>query len=379
MINPLVDELAARTNVKTACDLLGRPRASHYRAKTPRPAPTPAARPVPPNALTDAERAQVLAVLTSDRFVDKSVAQAWATLLDEGTYLCSMSTMHRILRAHDAAGERRAQATHPARTKPELVATRAGQVWSWDITKLRGPQRGVYYDLYVVLDIFSRFVVAWTVAAREDSEIAKEMLAHAMGVHGIPEAIHADRGTSMTSKPVAQLMVDLGVARSHSRPHVSNDNPYSEAAFKTLKYAPVFPDRFGSLADARAFGEQFFSYYNHEHRHSRDRPAHPGLSALRHRDRGPRPAAADPERRLRRSPRTLREPPTPATEAARPRLDQPALAGGPHTDRVTRRVSTGLTPSERARRAGFAVVQQVGRRESPPAVAGADGLSSALL
>jgi putative transposase len=206
--------------------------------------------------------------LTSDRFVDKSVAQAWATLLDEGTYLCSMSTMHRILRAHDAAGERRAQAAHPARTKPELVATRAGQVWSWDITKLRGPQRGVYYDLYVVLDIFSRFVVAWTIAAREDSEIAKEMLAHAMGVHGIPEAIHADRGTSMTSKPVAQLMVDLGVARSHSRPHVSNDNPYSEAAFKTLKYAPVFPDRFGSLADARAFGEHFFSYYNHEHRHS---------------------------------------------------------------------------------------------------------------
>ena len=179
-----------------------------------------------------------------------------------------MATMHRILRAHGAAGERRAQATHPARTKPELVATKPGQVWSWDITKLRGPERGVYYDLYVVLDIFSRFVVAWTIAACEDSQIAKTMLEQAMGVHGIPEAIHADRGTSMTSKPVAQLMVDLGVARSHSRPHVSNDNPYSEAAFKTLKYAPVFPERFGSLADARAFGERFFSYYNHEHRHS---------------------------------------------------------------------------------------------------------------
>ena len=267
MINPLVEELASHTNVKAACHLLGRPRGSHYRAKTPTPATTPAPRPVPSNALTGAECAEVLTVLTSDRFVDKSVAQAWATLLDEGTYLCSMSTMHRILRAHDAAGERRAQATHPARTKPELVATKAGQVWSWDITKLRGPQRGVYYDLYVVLDIFSRFVVAWTVAAREDSEIAREMLEQAMGVHGIPEAIHADRGTSMTSKPVAQLMVDLGVARSHSRPHVSNDNPYSEAAFKTLKYAPAFPDRFGSLADARAFGEKFFGYYNHEHRH----------------------------------------------------------------------------------------------------------------
>ena len=268
MINPLIEELASHTNVKTACALLGRPRGSHYRAQAPKPGRESRPRPAPPNALTDAERAQVLGVLTSDRFVDKSVAQAWATLLDEGTYLCSMATMHRILRAHGAAGERRAQATHPARTKPELMATKPGQVWSWDITKLRGPERGVYYDLYVVLDIFSRFVVAWTIAAREDSQIAKTMLEQAMGVHGIPEAIHADRGTSMTSKPVAQLMVDLGVARSHSRPHVSNDNPYSEAAFKTLKYAPVFPERFGSLADARAFGERFFSYYNHEHRHS---------------------------------------------------------------------------------------------------------------
>ena len=268
MINPLVDELAEHTNVARACALLGRPRGSHYRVKTPRPAREPVPRPAPPNALTDVERRRVLGVLTSDRFVDKSVAQAWATLLDEGTYLCSMSTMHRILRASDAAGERRAQAAHPARVKPELVATRPGQVWSWDITKLKGPARGLYYDLYVVLDIFSRFVVAWTIAACEDSEIAKNMLEHAMGTHGIPEAIHADRGTSMTSKPVAHLMVDLGVARSHSRPHVSNDNPYSEAAFKTLKYAPVFPDRFGSLADARAFGETFFAYYNHEHHHS---------------------------------------------------------------------------------------------------------------
>lgn len=268
MINPSVDELADQVGVKAACALLGRPRGSHYRAKAPRPAREPAARPAPPNALSDAERQRVLAVLTCDRFADKSVAQTWATLLDEGIYLCSMSTMHRILRANCAAGERRAQATHPARVKPELVATRAGQVWSWDITKLRGPDRGVYYDLYVVLDIFSRYVVAWTVAAGEDSEIAKTMLEQAMGVHGIPEAIHADRGTSMTSKPVAQLLLDLGVVRSHSRPHVSNDNPYSEAAFKTLKYAPVFPDRFGSLADARSFSAAFFGYYNHEHRHS---------------------------------------------------------------------------------------------------------------
>lgn len=210
----------------------------------------------------------MLGVLTSERFCDKSVAQTWATLLDEGTYLCSMSTMHRLLRKHAAAGQRRRQATHPPRKKPELPATKPGQVWSWDITKLRGPGRGVWFQLYVVLDIFSRCVVAWTVQNTEDSGIAKTMLEEAMGVHGIPEAFHADRGTSMTSKPVAQFLLDLGVDRSHSRPKVSNDNPYSEAAFKTLKYAPVFPEAFGSLADARAFCEVFFGYYNHEHRHS---------------------------------------------------------------------------------------------------------------
>lgn len=268
MINPAVDDLAAVTSVKTACELLGRPRGSHYRSKQPKPEREVKPRASPPNALSEAERQQVLDLVTSDRFVDKSVAQTWATLLDEGTYLCSMSTMHRILRDNRCAGERRRQATHPPRTRPELVATAPGHVWSWDITKLPGPARGVYYDLYVVLDIFSRFVVAWTVAAGEDSQIATHMLAEAMGVHGIPRAVHADRGTSMTSKPVAQLLVDLGVHRSHSRPHVSNDNPYSEAAFKTLKYCPVFPDRFGCLADARAFCEEFFTYYNHEHRHS---------------------------------------------------------------------------------------------------------------
>jgi putative transposase len=268
VINPAVDALAAQVGIARACALLGRSRAGHYRARRPvmlGPAPR---RPAASNALSESERAHVLTVLTSDQFVDKSVAQVWATLLDEGTYLCSQSSMHRILRANRAAGERRSQAVHPARAIPELLATRAGQVWSWDITKLRGPARGVYYDLYVILDIFSRFVVGWTVAAREDSLIAKELMEHAMGVHGIPEVIHADRGTSMTSKPVAQLLVDLGVVRSHSRPRVSNDNPYSEAQFKTMKYAPVFPENFGSLADARAFGERFFGYYNHEHRHS---------------------------------------------------------------------------------------------------------------
>ena len=268
MINPAVHGLAKQVGIARACALLGRSRAGHYRAQQPvmlGPAPR---RPSAVNALTDTEREHVLAVLTSDRFVDKAVAQVWAILLDEGTYLCSQSSMHRILRANRAAGERRCQATHPARAIPELVATEPGQVWSWDITKLKGPERGVYFDLYVILDIFSRFVVGWTVAAREDSLIAKELMEHAMGVHGIPQVIHADRGTSMTSKPVAQLLVDLNVTRSHSRPRVSNDNPYSEAAFKTLKYAPAFPENFGSLADARAFGQAFFGYYNHEHRHS---------------------------------------------------------------------------------------------------------------
>jgi len=257
----------AGVTTRTAAELTGLPRSTATR----RPA-VPVVEPTPPrppaNRLSAAERWEILAVLDAPRFVDLPPIQIYAQLLDEGTYLCSMSTMHRILRANHAAGERRSQATHPPRTVPELLATKPGQVWSWDITKLRGPQRGVYYDLYVVLDIFSRYVVAWTVAAREDSALAKEMLEQAMGVHGVPEVVHADRGTSMTSKPVAQLLVDLGVTRSHSRPHVSNDNPYSEAAFKTLKYAPVFPENFGSLADARTFGESFFGYYNHEHRHS---------------------------------------------------------------------------------------------------------------
>ncbi len=270
MINPAVAELAVELkSIARACGLLGKPRASHYRDK--KPALVPAQRqprPAPANALSVKEQDAIITALTSERFCDKSVAQTWATLLDEGIYLASMSTMHRLLRLIGQFGDRRNQATHPAKSKPELTATKPGQVWSWDITKLRGPDRGVYYDLYVILDIYSRYVVGWTVAAREDSEIAKELINTAAQIHGAPGSLHADRGTSMTSKPVAQLLVDLGVARSHSRPHVSNDNPYSEAAFKTLKYAPAFPVNFGSLADARAFCEQFFAFYNHEHRHS---------------------------------------------------------------------------------------------------------------
>ncbi len=268
MIAPAVAGLAGHLSTKTACELLGWSRATHYRTLNPVQTRPARPRPAPANALSPAECARVLAELNSHRFVDKSVGQCWATLLDEGTYLCSMSTMHRLLRRAGQAGERRRQATHPTRTKPELLATAPQQVWTWDITKLRGPQRGIYYDLYVILDIFSRYLVGWTVAARESAEIAEHLIADAVAVHGRPGSLHADRGTSMTSKPVAQLLVDLGVARSHSRPHVSNDNPYSEAHFKTLKYAPVFPERFGSLADARSFCQGFFGYYNHQHRHS---------------------------------------------------------------------------------------------------------------
>jgi putative transposase len=270
VITPAVLLLAEQTSTARACELLGKPRGSHYRDRRPVPL-VPAQRTPrasPPNALTVAEQDAIIKVLTGPRFCDKSVAQTWAILLDEGVYLASMSTMHRLLRLIGQAGDRRDQAAHPARARPELTATKPGQVWTWDITKLRGPDRGVYYDLYVIIDIYSRYVVGWTVAAREDADIAKALIASAARVHGAPGSLHADRGTSMTSKPVAQLLVDLGVARSHSRPHVSNDNPFSEAQFKTLKYCPAYPGRFGSLADARAFCETFFSYYNHEHRHS---------------------------------------------------------------------------------------------------------------
>jgi putative transposase len=261
-------ELAPLTDVKRACQLLGKSRATHYRRCRPKPSRTRRSRPRPANALSPVEREGVLSLLRSPGFVDKAPAQVWATLLDGGSYLCSESTMYRILREHGEVRERRRQATHPAMTRPELVATAPGQVLSWDITKLKGPDRGVYYQLYVMIDIFSRYVVGWTVAATETAQLAEAFIADVIAAHGAPQAVHADRGTSMTSKPVAQLLVDLGVARSHSRPRVSNDNPYSEAQFKTLKYCPAFPERFGSIQDARVFCETFFTHYNHAHRHS---------------------------------------------------------------------------------------------------------------
>lgn len=258
--------------VQAACAALGVSRATWYRQRAPAaPAPVRPARARPARALSDAERQAVLDVLHSERFVDAAPAQVYATLLDEGTYLCSERTMYRLLTQANEVKERRAQARHPVYTRPELLAERPNQVWSWDITKLHGPSTYTYYYLYVILDIFSRAVVGWHVAYRETAELAEAFIAETLAAHAIPPGhltVHADRGAPMTAKVVAQLLEDLGVAKTHSRPHVSNDNPYSESQFKTLKYRPTFPKRFGSLEDARAFSQDFFTWYNTEHHHS---------------------------------------------------------------------------------------------------------------
>lgn len=235
-------------------------------------APTPAVStqptPDPANKLSELERALVSEVLTSDRFVDVAPLQIYAQLLDEGVYLCSVSTMYRVLRENRQVTERRRLARHPAKACPELVATGPRQVYSWDITKLAGPVKGTYFDAYVMIDIYSRYIVGVRVHAHESGVLAKEMMEQVFAVHGVPHVVHADRGTSMTSKTVAALLADLEVTRSHSRPRVSNDNPYSESLFKTLKYGPEFPERFGSLTEAKQFMNMFADWYNHEHRHT---------------------------------------------------------------------------------------------------------------
>jgi putative transposase len=268
--------LAPRIGTRAACAAAGVPQATWYRRH--RASPAPARRPpVPhrdraqPRALAPAERAAILAALHAERFADAAPAEVWATLLDEGTYLGSLSTFYRLLRAAGESRERRAQATHPAAVKPELMAAGPNQVWSWDITKLHGPAKWTYYYLYVILDIYSRYAAGWMVAARESAVLAEKLIAATCLKQGITAGqltIHADRGSSMTSKPVAFLLADLGVIQSHSRPHVSNDNPYSEAQFKTLKYRPGFPGRFGSIEAARAHCQAFFPWYNTQHRHS---------------------------------------------------------------------------------------------------------------
>jgi putative transposase len=260
-------------SVRAACKAAGRPQASHYRRhrRSPKPDRPVRERKAQPRALSPAERATVRSVLNSPTFADMAPAGVYHELLDEGVHLCSTSTMYRILHAHDEVRERRRQAVHPARVKPELVATQPNQCWSWDITKLHGPAKWSYYHLYVIIDIYSRYVVGWLIAGTESKVLAEQLLADTVGKQDINRAqltIHADNGSSMASKPVAFLLADLGVTKSHSRPHTSNDNPFSEAHFRTLKYRPDFPATFGSIADARAFCRRFFSWYNTEHYHS---------------------------------------------------------------------------------------------------------------
>ena len=328
MIKTTVDELTPVIGTRPACRALGAAPATIYRRRRP-PAPRPVRPRAPsPRALSQAEREAVLVELHSERFVDCAPAQVWATLLDEGRYLASERTMYRVLAAeHGGVTERRDQLDRPAYSAPELLAERPNEVYSWDITKLKGPEKWSSFYLYVILDVFSRYAVGWTVQHRENSHVAKDLIAQVCEQQQIKPGtltVHADRGSSMTSKPVAFLLADLGVTKTHSRPYTSTDNPYSEAAFKTLKYRPTLPARFDSIEQAREHCRGFFGYYNHHHRHSglgpddaRGDPPRPRRAAARQ----PRPR---PSNRLRRAARTFHPTPADTARAADRRLDQQA-------------------------------------------------------
>ena len=273
-----VEEVAPGVGVTFAARAVGLSRATAYRRRGPRRSGGPACviaprrhRPTPPRALSEPERTHVVDTLHSERFLDTAPAEVVATLLDEGTYLCSERTMYRLLAANGEVRERRDQLRHPAYARPDLLATRPNELWSWDTTKLLGPAKWTYYYLLVILDVFSRYAVGWCLAYRDTARIAERLIAETIAKYDVDRGeltIHADRGSSQASKPVAFLLADLGVTKSHSRPHTSNDNPYSEAQFKTMKYRPEFPERFRSMQEARAFGREFFRWYNEEHRHS---------------------------------------------------------------------------------------------------------------
>jgi putative transposase len=306
-----VKELGERLGVGPTCEAFGIPRASYYRWLRPREVRE---RCRSPRALSGEERQAVLAVLHDDEFVDLAPAAVVARLLDGGRYLCSERTIYRILAANKEVKERRNQLRHPVYEKPELLATRPNELWSWDITKLLGPAKWTYYYLYVILDVFSRYVVGWMVAYREAAALARRLIEASCQRQVIERAqltLHADRGSSMKSKPVALLLSDLGVTKSHSRPYVSNDNPYSEAQFKTMKYRPEFPRRFGCLEDARAFCGEFFRWYNMDHYHSglalmTPHDVHYGLAEARRAQRADILAEAyrcHPERFVRGMPR----------------------------------------------------------------------------
>lgn len=318
LLEAAVTELRPLIGLRAACRATGRSQAGHYRRHRRSPAPPATPRPPrrpQPRALSEQERAGVRAVLNSPQFVDAAPATVYHTLLEEGTYLASTSTMYRILRAHGEVRERRRQATHPAHVKPELLATHPNDVWSWDITRLRGLGKRDFYHLYSILDIFSRYTVGWLVAARENEHLAERLIADTLAKQHITAdqlTIHADRGSSMTSRTVAQLLSDLGVTRSHSRPHTSNDNPFSEAQYKTLKYRPDFPDRFTSIQEARLHCKAFFWWYNHEHYHSGIAWHHPADVHYGRVDAVDRARADVLAAAYRRTPdRFVRRPPTP--------------------------------------------------------------------
>jgi putative transposase len=267
----LAQDMAGDRDKSLACEALGLGRASFYRRLAPTPAPRDRMPVVSPRALLSEERAAVLDHLNSKDFQDKAPAEVYATLLDNGSYLCSVSTMYRILRKQDMVRERRNQVRNHSFVRPELLATGPNELWSWDITKLLGSQKWTYYHLYVIMDVFSRLVVGWLLAPRESAGLATDLIEKTCFKQNIGQdqlTVHADRGSSMMSKSVASLLADLGVTKTHSRPHVSNDNSYSESQFKTMKYRPTFPERFGSIEDARVFCRDFFAWYNNEHRHS---------------------------------------------------------------------------------------------------------------
>jgi putative transposase len=270
----LMDELSGQVGISEACRTLALPRSWYYRQQADElvnnvllPSPP---RPAPQHALSDVEKAAVRTTLNSERFMEQSPREVYATLLDEGTYLCHWRTMYRILAEHDEVRERRNQRRHPVYKKPELLATGPNQVWSWDITLLKGPKRLLYYYLYVILDIFSRYIVGWMVAEQESADLARQFIQathRKQNIAAEPLTLHSDRGAPMRAKPVAQLLADLGVTRSHSRPYTSNDNPYSEAQFKTMKYRPDYPEHFDTPEHARQWARLFFHWYNHDHHH----------------------------------------------------------------------------------------------------------------
>jgi putative transposase len=269
MLMPLVEEHAPKLGVAPCCHALALSRSSYYRFKAPQHGPHRKRQ--SPRALSAGEQQQVLGALHSERFMDQAPAQVVAALLDEQTYLCSERTMYRLLKAHGELRERRDQLRHPSYKRPELLATAPNQLWSWDITKLLGPAKWTYFYLYVILDVFSRYVVGWMVADRESSALAEQLIGETCARQGILPGqltLHADRGASMKSKPVALLLADLGVTKTHSRPHTSDDNPYSEAQFRTLKYRPGYPERFGCVQHARQWSGETLDWYNTEHHHS---------------------------------------------------------------------------------------------------------------